>query len=821
MLKLKIMKNKISMVILLACLPLLNIYARENFAIEEWRFCYGDQPQAEHPDFDDRSWKAVRIPHDWAIDRPFDMSIDMQSVMVKEDQESVPQLRTGRTGALPCFGVGWYRTKLTQKVKPGQRVNIQFDGTMSLSKVFLNGKFIGEWPYGYTSYHFDLTDNWNFNGDNILSVRLENKPESSRWYSGAGIYRNVRLSIHSPLYIPVWGTFITTPVATTQKGIAKVATEIRNQIGENKLVKLKTSILSMDGNVLKTIITTRKIAQVDTIVQEIVISKPTLWNIDTPYLYTLKSEVFVGDKLFDTITSDFGFRTIAFDANTGFKLNNKEVKIKGVCLHHDLGPLGAAVNCRAIERQLQMMKEMGANAIRTSHNPPTPELLEICDRMGLMVQVEAFDEWRIAKNANGYHNYFDKWAKKDIEAMIHRDRNHPSIIMWSIGNEIREQNDPNGWQVGKMLVEICKEADPTRPVTAGFNQHNQAIKYGLGDQLDLVGFNYKPHDYKRFHDSHPNYILFGCETASTVSSRGEYKFPVKEKKGVYYEDYQVSSYDLEYPSWASTPDTEWFYQDTNDFVFGEFVWTGFDYLGEPTPYNSGTPARSSYFGIVDLAGLKKDRYYLYQSRWCDTPVLHLLPHWNWAERGGDKIPVYCYTNYPQAELFVNGKSQGVKSKSTASKYDRYRLMWNDVIYTPGEIKVVASDHLGNKVDSTTIRTASASYGIRLTPDRKEIQSDGKDLSFVTVEIVDKDGNLCPTANHLLFFEVNGAGALKALCNGDATDQSSFVSSYMKTFNGKLVLVVEGGFNEGNIDIKVYGGHLKAASERLTVSVMAK
>ena len=541
-----------------------------------------------------------------------------------------------------------------------------------------------------------------------------------------------------------------------------------------------------------------------------------MWSVKNPYLYKVVSNVYVGDKLYDTYNTSMGFRSFKFDKDKGFFLNGENVKLKGVCLHHDLGPLGAAVNYRALERQLKIMQEMGCNAIRTSHNPPTPELLELCDKMGFLVQVEAFDEWRIGKNRNGYNILFDEWAERDLTAMIHRDRNHPSVIMWSIGNEVREQNYNKGAETARFLTDICHREDPTRPVTAGFNSHNNAIKNGLADVVDIVGFNYKPHDYKNKHEKFPDYIIYGSETASTVSSRGVYKFPVKEWKSAYYDDYHVSSYDLEYPGWASTPDTEFLQQDECSFIAGEFVWTGFDYLGEPTPYNEGTPARSSYFGIVDLAGLKKDRFYLYQSRWSDKPVLHVLPHWNWEERIGENVPVYCYTNYPKAELFVNGKSMGVRWKSNNSKYERYRLMWNDVVYQPGEIKVVAYKEDGSVAETQVVKTAGRSYRIRTTVDRREISADGKDLAFVTIEVIDKDGNLCPRADNLLFFDVEGAASLKAVCNGDPTDQTSFASDYMRTFNGKLVVVLQASDKSGKAKLKVYGGHLKPAISEIDV-----
>lgn len=807
------MRRRLLLVWLIICS--LSVTARELIPLTSWKFHFGDIPNAIQSGFDDEAWEQVRVPHDWAIDKPFDMRIDMQSVQVLEDGDKVPQMRTGRTGALPAFGVGYYRTKVTSNSSmTGKIIRVEFDGAMSLSKIYLNGQYVGEWPYGYSSFTFDLTEKWNYSGENVLVVRLENKPESSRWYSGAGLYRNVRLVVTRPIHIGHWGIFITTPEVSERRGKAHIITRIENYTGKEKQIRLESIILDAQG---KTIEKKEISGHTSVFKQDITVSKPLLWSIETPHLYHLISNVYVGKELVDTHKTRFGFRSIRFDKTKGFFLNDKPVKLKGVCLHHDLGPLGAAVNTRAIERQLEIMKEMGCNAIRTSHNPPTPELLDLCDRMGLVVQVEAFDEWKTGKNANGYHCYFDEWAERDLQAMIRRDRNHPSVIMWSIGNEIREQSQSNGAEIARALVNICHREDPTRPTTAGFNLHTAAIKNGLADIIDLVGFNYKPYDYKKQHKAHPDYILYGSETASAVSSRGEYKFPVTEKRGVYYEDYHVSSYDLEYPNWASTPDTEFEQQDKCNFVLGEFVWTGFDYLGEPTPYNAGTPARSSYFGIVDLAGMKKDRFYLYQSKWSETSVLHLLPHWNWEERLGQNIPVFCYTNYPKAELFVNGQSMGIKEKNKNSKYDRYRLMWKEVTYRPGEIKVVAYNDEGLPVDSTSIKTAGKTYRLRTTVDRREIIADGKDLTYITVEVIDKEGNLCPKANNLLFFEVNGNARLKAACNGDPTDQVSFASSYMRTFNGKLMLIVEACETEGSSTLKVYGGHLLPAIEKITIT----
>lgn len=799
-------------IILSFILSAFSAFSRDYTLLEKWKFHLGECSDAVSSDYDDSSWEDVIVPHDWAIGKPFDMRIDMQSVQVLEDGDKAAKMRTGRTGALPAFGVGYYRTYIdSNEGMKGKRISIEFDGAMSLSKVYLNGKYVGEWPYGYSSFAFDVTDNWNYEGKNILAVRLENKPESSRWYPGAGIYRNVRLVVTDPVRVSHWGTYVTTPKVSSKSASVNIKTSVDNKTEDEVDVRLESLLMNAEGELVKKVSSTRKIKGDKYIFEQaLTVKSPVLWEIENPYMYSLVTNVYVGSIKTDTYITPIGLRSIEFDKDKGFFLNGRNVKIKGVCLHHDLGPLGAAVNYRAIERQLQIMQDMGCNAIRTSHNPPTPELLDLCDRMGFLVQVEAFDEWKIGKNQNGYNQLFDEWAERDLQAMIRRDRNHPSVIMWSIGNEVREQKDKNGAEVARMLTEICHREDPTRPVTAGFNNHNDAIKNGLANEIDLVGFNYKPFDYKKKHEQYPDFVIYASETVSTVSTRGEYKFPVKEKRGAYYEDYQVSSYDLEYPSWASTPDTEFEQQDDCEFIMGEFVWTGFDYLGEPTPYNEGTPARSSYFGIVDLAGLKKDRYYLYKSKWSDEPVLHLLPHWNWEERIGQKVPVFCYTNYPKAELFVNGKSMGVKQKNKNSKYERYRLMWNDVVYYPGEIKVVAYDDKGEIAETRTIKTAGKTYKISTAADRNTIKADGKDLAFVTVEVLDKDGNLCPKADNLLFFDVEGDISLKAVCNGDPTDQTSFSSTYMRAFNGKLVVVLQSKNKAGSGKLKVYGANLKPA-----------
>ncbi len=781
---------------------------------ENWHFIQKEVTNGAFAQCNDTYWEVVSVPHDWAINKPFDMKIDLQVVQVKADGEEKPQLRTGRTGSLPTFGIGWYRKGIyIPSEDRGKIIAIEFDGVMSNSQIFLNGKYVGEWPYGYSSFRFDITRFVEFGKENLLAVRLENKEQSSRWYSGAGIYRNVRLVLTEPIYVAHWGTFITTPKIDKTSGVVNIKTRIENLTGKPEKVELVTEIVNSSGTTVSVSSCIKDVVDNTEFDENINVSNPILWSVETPNMYKAVSKLYVKKVLKDVYETPFGFRSIRFDKDKGFFLNDNHLKIKGVCNHHDLGPLGAAVNYRATERQLEILKEMGCNAIRTSHNPPSPELLELCDKMGFLVMDESFDEWRIGKNEKGYHTLFDQWAEKDLVSMIHRDRNHPSIIMWSIGNEVLELNtmDNKGREIAKFLTEICHREDPSRPTISGFNNALGAINNGIADEVDIFGINYPRignMTYAKFHTEKPDYCLIGSETESTVSTRGTYKFPAKEIKSPWYSDYQVSSYDTEGPSWFSTPDHEFAMQDDCEAVAGEFVWTGFDYLGEPTPYNEGTPAKSSYFGIIDLAGLKKDRFYLYQSQWNDKPMLHLLPHWNWSDRINDTVPVMCYTNFPKAELFVNGKSMGVKTKDRNHTFTRYRLIWDNVIYQPGEIKVVAMDKSNNPVATQIIRTSGEPYKIRLTPDRAEIKADGKDLSFITVEVLDKKGNLCPRANILQFFDVKGAGKLKTVCNGDPTDQTSFASNYMKTFNGKMVISVQSTKDAGSISVTSFGSLLK-------------
>ena len=772
---------------------------------EGWKFSKGNFPTAAEPGFNDTRWETVSVPHDWAISGPFDKEIDKQVTAITQNNETKATEKTGRTGALPYVGEGWYRKKLNLPViKPNQKVLLQIDGAMSEPRVYLNGKLVGQWNYGYNYFYIDITNALKTN-DNLLAIHLQNKPKSSRWYPGAGLYRNVHLIIKSDQSIDQWGITVTTPVI--KKEFAKV--NIKTKLA-GKNIRLVTQILDSVGH--QVALDTAKSIFGSEAEQNIAVTNPHLWSPESPYLYTAVSTVYEGSVPKDVVRTRFGIREIKYTAGLGFSLNGKVRKFKGVCLHHDLGPLGTAINTAALKRQLTILKEMGCDAIRSSHNMPSPEQLELCDEMGFMFLAESFDEWAKAKVENGYHLYFNTDAEKDIVNLVQATKNHACIVMWSSGNEVPDQFGAEGVKRAKWLQEIFHREDPTRPVTVGMDQVKATMQSGFGALMDIPGLNYRVHLYEEANKVFPQGFILGSETASTVSSRGIYKFPVVKGFDKQYPDFQSSSYDLEYCSWSNVPDDDFVLQDDKPWVIGEFVWTGFDYLGEPTPYDSSWPSRSSYFGISDLAGLPKDRYYLYRSRWNTTkPTLHLLPHWNWEGRTGETTPVFVYTSYDSAELFLNGKSLGVRKKDKSTPQNRYRLMWMDVKYEPGTLKVVALDSNGKPVAEEQITTAGKPYKIVLTPDRKEIKADGKDLSFVTVSIVDKNGNPCPTASDQLNFEVSGAGVFKAACNGDATSLESFVKPTMKLFSGKLVVVVQAGKKGGPIKLNVKDKTLKSES----------
>ena len=793
---------------LLFAAMILPITARTTITLEKgWKFIKGDPSGAMNADFKDASWENVTVPHDWAIYGPFDKEIDKQVVQIEQNGEKSVSEKTGRTGALPYIGVGWYHNRFEiPDYKAGDKVTILFDGAMSHPTVYVNGSKVGNWEYGYNSFYFDITSYIKPGMPVNLAVRLENLNESSRWYPGAGLYRNVHVTITQNAHIETWGTQLSTPVVSA--GLAKIClqTRIANPV---EGLSLETIIRDYDGKIVEGTSTNQLIA--NEFEQLIAINNPKLWSPETPKLYTAESKLKLGEEVIDTYTTRFGIRSISFTSGKGFQLNGITRKFKGVCLHHDLGPLGSAVNVAAIHRQLSILKDMGCDAIRTSHNMPSPELLDLCDEMGFMVMDEAFDEWKKPKCKNGYNLSFDEWAEKDLVNFVHRDRNHPCIVLWSIGNELPEQGYQDGSKTAFFLKNIIHREDPTRPVTSGMDNIDNAIKNQFAATLDVPGVNYHLNRYQNTFEQLPQGFLLGSETASTISSRGIYEFPVKEGKDLTYPDHQCSSYDLGACGWSNLPDEDWMWQDDKDWVIGEFVWTGFDYLGEPTPYDGMWPSRSSYFGICDLAGLPKDRYYLYRSRWNTTePTLHVLPHWNWKGREGEVTPVFVYTSYPEAEIFINGKSQG-RLKKSSSGLERYRLMWNNVKYEPGKLKVIAYDSLGKAVAEKEITTSGKPVGITLKADRSELKADGKDLAFVTVSLVDKDGNECPDATNLLNFKLKGAGDYRAACNGDATSLQQFHLPVMKLFSGKLVVIVQSKEKAGDIVLRVSGKGLKSES----------
>lgn len=783
---------------------------------KNWLFKKGENINAKELNFDDSEWRKLSLPHDWAIEGPFSNN------------------NNARTGGLPVHGTAWYRKHFNLKEKLSDKViSVEFDGAMNNAQVWVNGKFAGNRPYGYIGFELDITPFVNFGKDNVIAVKLSPEDLSARWYPGAGIYRNVYLKVNNKLYIPQWGTKIISTNITNINAEVNITSSVCNQSNTQQTAKLKTTIFDKNKKEVSTT-TSDIIIQANTtgyVDQKINIKNPLKWDIKTPHLYKAISKIYSKGKLVDSFETSFGIRTIEFSSKKGFELNGKTVKLNGVCMHHDLGPLGSAVNYRATERQMQIMKSMGVNALRTSHNPPSPELLEVCDKLGIVVIVEAFDEWKLGKVPNGYNKYFDQWHEKDLRDMIKRDRNHPSVIMWSIGNEILEQSKKDGWKIAKTLTDICHDEDPTRPTTAGFNYYPAPFTNKLAKYVDIVGMNYWPLNYEEILEKYPDMIVYGSETSSQTSSRGVYHFPIEADEK--HETNQVSSYDaIVGPPWAYPPDVEFEQQEKVSQSLGEFMWTGFDYLGEPTPYggrdnstngywNDDWPSRSSYFAPVDLCGFPKDRYYLYQSQWTKEPMVHVLPHWNWENKLGDTIPVFAYTNCEEVELFVNGKSFGKKVKGIdltpipaefhffekGTYYSKYRLSWN-VPYQPGELKVVGYKN-GKQQAEKTIKTAGKAYQIKLIADRENICANGKDLSFITVRVEDKDGNLCPNADNLIHFTADGNGTIAAVGNGDATSTEAFQVNYRKTFHGKCLLIIKSTEQTGSIKITAKSENLQS------------
>ena len=782
---------------------------------KDWYFIRQDVPDAHQPQLDTKEWETVSVPHDWAIAGPFDRDVDMQVVKVEQDMDTEARLRTGRTGALPHIGVGWYRkTFKVPAYQEGKKVLLTFDGAMSDAHVWVNGEKVGNWPYGYSYFYFDITDYLKPGQENLLAVRLENQPESSRWYPGAGLFRKVQVLVKDEVSFDHWKTFITTPLVAEEQAQVNIKTEVT---GNN--LRLEAEVIAPDGKVVARETSSQQFGKKMEL--NLGVAHPQLWDLDHPHLYHARLRLYQNDELRDEETVRFGIRSVVYERGKGLVLNGRVVKFKGVCLHHDLGPLGAAVNEAALERQLRIMKDMGANAVRSAHNMPSLEQVALADEMGILFLAESFDEWARAKVPNGYNRWFNEWAEKDVVNLVGALRNHPSIVMWSSGNEVPDQHGAAGVKRAKWLQDIFHREDPTRPVTVGMDQVKAVMESGFGALVDIPGLNYRVHLYEEAYERFPQGFILGSETASTVSSRGVYKFPVEIHKNKTYNDGHSSSYDLEYCPWSNLPEDDFVLQDDHDWVIGEFVWTGFDYLGEPTPYNEYWPSRSSYFGIVDLAGLPKDRYYLYRSRWnTQDKTLHILPHWNWEGREGEVTPVFVYTNYNSAELFINGKSQGIRTKTKdGSKQERYRLMWMDVKYEPGTVKVVAFDDEGRPAAEKEIRTAGKAHSVKLEADRPVIKANGKDLSYVTVSVVDKDGNFCATAANQLNFKVSGAGKFKVVCNGDPTSLEMFHKPTMKAFSGQLVVTVESTGQAGDITLQVSGKGLK--TQKLTLRSTAE
>ncbi|WMI66206.1 glycoside hydrolase family 2 TIM barrel-domain containing protein [Aestuariibaculum sp. YM273] len=770
-----------------------------------WNFKLGDFPEAIKPNFQLTDWRTLNLPHDWSIEGEF-----------SEEHPTKPE-----GGALPA-GIGWYRKTFSLPVDwNGKSVSVEFDGVYRNSEVWINGHYLGKRPFGYISFAYNLTDYLNFGTkENVIAVKVDNSLQpNSRWYTGSGIYRNVRLVATENLYVDHWGTYITTPKVIKDKATVAFETTIKNDSTAKRVFKLVNTILDSDN--LEVVVSEK----IDTIQahtsyvtrQQMEVVNPVLWSVENPYLYTVKTKIYEGENLVDNYETPLGIRYFSFNAKKGFSLNGVSTKIHGVCLHHDNGALGAVANKHAIKRKLQIMKDMGVNAIRVAHNPSSLELLQLCDEMGLIVQVEAFDVWKKRKVKNDYNLEWDEWHKRDLQDLIRRDRNNPSVMMWSIGNEIREQFDSTGIAMTKNLVKIVKSLDQTRPVTCALTENipEKNFIYQSG-ALDLLGFNYKHEDYGTFPENFKGQKIIASESVSALETRGHYdatspeiKFwpPAHNESFDGNDDYTVSAYDNVAAYWGTTHEENWKTVKKLDYIAGTFIWTGFDYIGEPIPYPY--PARSSYFGIVDLAGLPKDVYYMYQSEWSYKNVLHVLPHWNW--NAGQEVDVWAYyNNADEVELFVNGTSQGVKSKQD----EELHVSWK-VNYEPGTIKVV-SRKAGQVVLEKEVHTAGAASQIALEADKAEIKNDNYDLVYVTVNVNDDQGNLAPRANNLIQFEVTGGGKIVGVDNGYQASLESFKAKQRKAYNGKCVVIIQSNGKTENIQMKATSDGLKEATIQIDV-----
>jgi beta-galactosidase len=770
-----------------------------------WKFSLGDQPSWSAADFNDKTWRTLNLPHDWSIEGKFD--------------KNHPATVGG--GALPG-GTGWYRKQFQVPASAkGKYIAIDFDGVYRNSEVWINGHYLGKRPNGYIAFRYELSKYLRYGGLNTIAVKVDNaKQPNSRWYSGSGIYRDVKLVTLSPIHIAQWGSYVTTPEVNDASAKVEVALQV-NAGTKKQAAVIKTMVLDAAKKVLATSTQQVQLGTGQPINTTLVIKNPTRWSVDNPYLYTVQSQILVNGKELDRYDTPLGIRTFSFDQHKGFTLNGTEMKIRGVCMHHDLGALGAAFNVRAAERQLEILKSMGVNGLRTSHNPPAKALLELCDKMGFIVMDEAFDMWVKKKSDFDYHLDWEKWHKKDLEDQILRDRNHPSVMMWSVGNEIPEQGgtgaDTSGRVITRELVAIVKNLDKTRPVTTANNNVEANNNLVLSGALDLIGYNYNHDKWKDFHKTYPGQKLIASETTSALQTRGSYDmksdsariWPVRWDLPLLTgnADFSCSAYDNCYTPWGSSHEQTLQAFENNSVVSGMFVWTGFDYLGEPTPYS--WPARSSYFGIMDLAGFPKDVYHLYKSAWTNEPVLHILPHWNW--KAGQTIDVISY--YSQAdevELYLNGVSQGKKSKQG----QEMKVMWR-LTYAPGELKAVSRKN-GKTVLEKVIRTAGAAAKLELIADRSTIKADGKDLSFVTVRVLDKDGNLIPNADQLINFKLEGNAQIAAVDNGSPISHESFQANHRKAFNGLALAIIKAGDKTSNVTLTASSAGLQPATVAIQV-----
>lgn len=782
-------------------------------------------------DFDDSGWRTQGLPHDWGIEGEFNIDYE------------------GSTGKLPYWGVGWYRRKFDLSADDkGKRIYLNVDGAMSYASVWCNGAYVGGWPYGYASFRLDLTPYIKYGSGNILSIRIDNPQKSSRWYPGGGIYRKVWLEKTNEIHVAQWGTFVRTENVTNSSAKISMGVTIENHKKNDVKLSVSSIVYKQDANgnpvgekeaesLISDIVVLNENKKTVNICFDI--DKPNLWTLDNPNLYVVKTQLYVDNQLVDSYYTQFGIRTVDFTSNDGIMLNGEKIKIKGVCLHHDLGALGTAFNKCAAERQLRIMKEMGCNAIRTSHNPPAPELVELCDRMGIMMQLELADTWHTGKIKNDYSVLFDDWSEADMRSLVRHYRNNPSVIMWSIGNEVPDQLTKVGVDIAHRLTSYCHDEDPTRPTTLGCNKP-EAMKSDIVNQVDIWGLNYSLMAYSEFNKQNPNRRRHGSETVSATSSRGEYFFPVTGNPDDSKQNFQLSSYDMSTVLWGTSPDNQFKYNEEYPTMYGEFVWSGFDYIGEPTPYNKDltnllnfnnkedmekaklelerlgkikSPSRSSYFGIVDLCGFPKDRYYAYRSYWRkEIPTLHIFPHWNWEGREGEITPVHIYTSGDSVELFLNGKSMGHKKKEK----DYERLTWDSIRYEPGELRAIAYKN-GKRWDEKVVETTGKAHTIQLVPEKSELKSDGEDLLYVKVLVVDKENRIVPTSNNYFHSTISGPAHIIATDNGNPTDHTSFKSPERNVFNGMGLIIVKAKDGmSGNIRLKVSSKGLKSGVLKLNV-----